>query len=220
MKAQVMRISMNAVMVPAMMLIPVVLHAQGGSATAQGQTQGQAQAQTPPSSPQAQTPPSSPQARIDAALSAAAKANVPAELVKSKIAEGEAKRVAPERVVSAVEARVTSLVRAVQTMKRAGVEAQSAGELAVTADALDAGVNENALIRVSREAPAERRTVAIAVLGDLVRLGNASDRALERVSAAAMNSAALANLRAEVVSQLTRGGLTSTLDAAGIVRVP
>jgi hypothetical protein len=36
------------------------------------------------------------------------------------------------------------------------------------------------------------------VLADLVRLGNASDRALARVSTAVASSAALANLRAEV----------------------
>jgi hypothetical protein len=105
-------------------------------------------------------------------------------------------------------------------MKRAGAEAGSAGELAVTADALDAGVSESALVRVTREAPAERRTVAIAVLADLVRLGNGSDRALARVSNAVTSSAALANLRAEVTSQLTVGGLSSTLDAAGVIRVP
>jgi hypothetical protein len=205
MKANAMKSTMMAVLVPTMLLMPAALRAQGGSAAVQGEAQVQAR---------------TPQARIDAALSAAARANVPAELVRSKIAEGEAKRVPPERIAAAVEARVTSLVRASETMKRAGVELRSAGELAVTADALDAGVGESALIRVSREAPAERRTVAIAVMADLVRLGNASDRALERVSAAVTSSAALANLHAEVASQLTAGGLSSTLDAAGVIRVP
>jgi hypothetical protein len=205
MKATAMKSTMMAVLVPTMLLVPTVLRAQGGSAAAQSQAAGQAQ---------------TPQVRIDAALSAAAKANVPAELVKSKIAEGEAKRVPPERIAAAVEARVTSLVRASEAMKRAGLETESAGELAVTADALDAGVSESALVKVTREAPAERRTVAIAVLADLVRLGTASDRALARVSTAVTSSAALANLRAEVTSQLTVGGLGSTLDAAGVIRVP
>ncbi|HEX7980040.1 MAG TPA: hypothetical protein VF461_15630 [Gemmatimonadaceae bacterium] len=209
MKATVMKSTMMAVVVPAMLLVPTVLRAQGGGVAAQGQTQSQAQVQ-------AQTP----QARIDAALSAAAKANVPVELVKSKIAEGEAKRVPPDRIASAVEKRVTSLTRASETMKHAGVQAGSAGELAVTADALDAGVSESAVVRVTRETPAERRTVAIAVLADLVRLGNASDRALARVSNAVTSTAALANLRAEVASQLTAGGLGSTLDAVGAIRVP
>jgi hypothetical protein len=207
MKSNAMKSTMMAVLVPTMMIMPLAVRAQGAGAAAQGQAQGQAQAQTP-------------QARIDAAMNAAAKANVPVELVKSKVAEGEAKRVPPERIAAAVEARVTSLVRASQTMKQAGAESQGAGELAVTADALDAGVSESALIRVTREAPEERRTVAIAVLADLVRLGNTSDRALTRVSGAVTSSAALANLRAEVVSQLTAGGLSSTLDAAGVIRVP
>ena len=205
MKATAMKSTMMAVLVPTMLLVPAALRAQGGSAATQSQAQSQTQ---------------TPQARIDAALSAAAKANVPTELLKSKIAEGEAKHVPPERIATAVEARVTSLVRASETMKHAGLEAGSAGELAVTADALDAGVSESALVKVTREAPAERRTVAIAVLADLVRLGNASDRALARVSSAVTSSAALANLRAEVTSQLTLGGLGSTLDAAGVIRVP
>ena len=205
MKTTLMKATMT-VLVPAMLMVPTVLRAQSGVA-AQGQAQGQAQVQTP-------------QARIDAALSAAAKANVPVELVKNKIAEGEAKHVPQERIASAVEARVTSLTRASETMKHAGVTAGSAGELAVTADALDAGVSENAVVRVTRETSAERRTVAIAVLADLVRLGAASDRALARVSSAVTSTAALANLRAEVASQLTAGGLSSTLDAVGSIRVP
>jgi hypothetical protein len=213
MKANAMKAAMMAVLVPTMLLLPAALRAQSGSAAAQSQTQSHAQSQA---QGQAQTP----QARIDAALSAAARANVPAELLRSKVAEGEAKHVPPERIATAVEARVTSLVRASETMKRAGVAGESAGELAVTADALDAGVSENAVIRVAREAPAERRTVAIAVLSDLVRLGNASDRALARVSTAVTSSAALANLRAEVATQLTHGGLGSTLDAAGAIHLP
>jgi hypothetical protein len=213
MKATTLKSTLMAVLVPTMLVLPAALHAQSGSVAAQSQTQSHAQAQT---QGQAQTP----QARIDAALRAAATASVPAELLTSKVAEGEAKHVPPDRIATAVEARVTSLVRASETMKRAGVQGEGAGELAVTADALDAGVSENAVIRVAREAPAERRTVAIAVLSDLVRLGNASDRALARVSTAVTSSAALANLRAEVATQLTHGGLGSTLDAAGAIRLP
>ena len=213
MKANAMKSTMMALLVPTMLALPAALRAQSGSAATQSQTQSHAQTQTPG---QTRTP----QARIDAALSAAARANVPTELLKSKVAEGEAKHVPPERIATAVEARATSLVRASETMKRAGVTDESAGELAVTADALDSGVSESAVIRVAREAPAERRTVAIAVLSDLVRLGNASDRALARVSTAVTSSAALANLRAEVATQLTHGGLGSTLDAAGAIRLP
>lgn len=207
MKTHAMNSKMFAVFLAVMLLVPNALVAQGASAQGQAQGQSQAQARTP-------------QARIDAAMSAAAEANIPAELIKSKVAEGEAKRVPPERIATAVEARVTSLVRASETMKRADVAMQNAGELAVSADALDAGVSESALISVTREAPPERRTVAIAVLADLVLLGNASERALSRVSAAVRSNAALANLHAEVASQLRAGGIKSTLDAAGIIRVP
>lgn len=186
-----------------LMLAPNVVLAQ--EASAQGQAQSEAR---------------TPQARIDAALSTAAEAKIPVELIKSKVAEGEAKRVPQERIAAAVEARLKGLVRASEAMRRADVTVQSAGELAVAADALDAGVSETALISVTREAPPERRTVAIAVLADLVLLGNASDRALTRVSAAVRSNAALANLHAEVASQLRAGGIKSTLDAAGIVRIP
>lgn len=207
MKTNKLNSKMIAVFVPIMLLAPFALHAQEASAQGRAQGQGQAQARTP-------------QARIDAAMSAAAEANIPAELIKSKVAEGEAKRVPPERIAAAVEARVTSLVRASETMKRADVPLQNSGELAVAADALDAGVSETALVSVTREAPPERRTVAIAVLADLVLLGNASERALTRVSAAVRSSAALANLHAEVASQLRAGGIKSTLDATGIIRIP
>src|SRR5689334_9600005 len=123
MKSIAKKSTMMTMLVPTIMMMPVALRAQGVSAAAQGQAQSQVQ---------------TPQARIDAAMSAAAKANVPAELVKSKVAEGQAKRVPPERIAAAVEARVTSLVRASQTMKKAGAESESAGDLAVAADALDA----------------------------------------------------------------------------------
>jgi hypothetical protein len=71
------------------------------------------------------------------------------------------------------------------------------------------------VVQISREAPAERRAVAVAVLADLVRLGQSSEQALARVSGAVLSSAALASLHAEVASQLRLGGLSSTLDATG-----
>lgn len=185
-------------------LLPTALAAQVQS---QAQSQTQAQAKTPA-------------ARIDAAVSAAAQAKIPASLLKSKIAEGEAKRVPEDRIATAVEARLRALLRASSALKRAEVEQHSASDLAVTADALEAGVSESALIRVSSSAPEERRVVAIAVLADLVRLGKSSDAALAQVTSAVSTSAALANLNAQVASQLRLGGLTSTLDAAGILRIP
>jgi hypothetical protein len=197
-----MKTKLMVAIVPVLLLSPLALHAQATT----GRTDGQSQAQLP-------------QARIDAAVSAAAKAGIPAQLVDSKIAEGEAKRVPMERIAAAVEARVTSLIHAKETLQHARVDVHSAGDLAVTADALDAGVSQSALIQISRDAPSERRAVAIAVLADLVRLGNASDRAFTRVEAALSTSAALANLHAEVASQLRLSGLNSTLDVAGLGRI-
>lgn len=199
-----MKLTLFYLTVAALVVVPAALEAQSAAATAEAQAQAQAR---------------SPKARIDAAMQAAARANVPASLLQSKVAEGEAKRVPPERIAAAVEMRLQSLVRASEIMSRAQVESASEGELAVAADALQAGVTESALITLTGTAAEERRVVAIAVLADLVRLGNPSDRALARVNAALTSSAALANLNAEVASQLRLGGLTSTLDAAGIVRI-
>lgn len=160
------------------------------------------------------------QARIDATMKAAAEAKIPVSLLASKVAEGEAKRVSEDRIATAVEARYRALVRASSMLKRADVEQQGAAELAVAADAVEAGVSDEAVIRVSRSAPAERRVVAIAVLTDLVRLGRPTDAALAQVTAAAGTSAGLANLNAQVGTQLRAGGLTSTLDASGMARIP
>lgn len=187
-------------------LVPGAVSAQG-TAQAQGTATAAAQATTP-------------RARIDATMDAAAQADIPVSLLESKVAEGEAKHVSEARIASAVEARYRALLRASSTLKRADIEQYSASDLAVTADALEAGVTGDAVIRVSRTAPAERRVVAIAVLADLVRLGHSSGEALTQVNAAVSTSAGLANLNAQVGSQLRAGGLTSTLDAAGVVRVP
>lgn len=187
-------------------LAPLTVAAQ--TADVRSTTQAQGQAQAGPA-----------QARIDAAIQAAARADVPTSLLLSKVAEGRAKNVPQERIATAVEARLNSLVRASYALKRADVEAGSAAELSVSADALEAGVSESALIRVSRRAPDDRRVVAVAVLADLVRLGQSSESALARVNAAVTTSAALANLNAEVSSQLRLGGLSSTLDAGGILRI-
>jgi hypothetical protein len=199
-----MRIELFMMLIALATLLPTALDAQAAGARAQSQTQGQAQGKTP-------------QARIDAALQTAARARVPVALLQSRVAQGEARKIPPERIASAVEARLQSLLRALQTFDRANLEAGSEGELAIAADALEAGVSENALIKLTRSAPAERRVVAVAVLTDLVRLGNQSEQALSRVTGALVSNTALANLNAEVASQLRLGGLTSTLD--GIVRI-
>src|SRR3954469_7174123 len=166
------------------------------------------------------TPSQPPRARIDAAVRAAAEAKIPTSLLTNKVAEGQAKHVDEAKIATAVETRLHALLRASSVMNGAGVKQQSASDLAVSADALEAGVSESALIHVAKDAPEARRVVAVAVLTDLVRLGQSSDAALTQVTAALGTSAALANLNAQVASQLHLGGLASTLDATGLIRVP
>src|ERR671923_268600 len=186
-------------------LIPAAAQGQSAAAHTTAQAQGEAQVRTP-------------SARIDAAMQTAASANIPVSLLESKVAEGEAKHIPQERIAAAVEARLQALVRASETMKRADVEAASNGELAATADAIEAGVSQNALIKVTRTAPPERRAVALATLSGLVQLGYASEQALARVSTVLGSNASLANLHAEVASQLQAGGAVSaTLN--GVVRI-
>jgi hypothetical protein len=166
-----------------------------------------------------------PEARIAAAMDAAAEARIPTSLLANKVAEGEAKGIPGDRIATAVEARLSALIRAAGTLDRAGLESQSEGELLVTADALEAGVGEEALVAVSGRASGQRRVVAIAVLADLVRLGSEPGPASARVNAAlgtntslanlsaeVAANAALSNLQAEVASQLQLEGLDSILD--------
>jgi hypothetical protein len=149
-------------------------------------------------------------ARIDAALETALSAGIPVDLLQSKIAEGRAKGVAEARIAAAVEARLQGLQRAADALRRSQVEATSTADLSVAADALEAGVSENTLIKVSRSAPAERRAVAIATLTGLVQLGHASEQALARVSAVVRSNAELARLNADVAAQLQRRGRLGT----------
>jgi hypothetical protein len=204
---------------------PALLHAQTqaaatanttANATIKSATHVHAESQT---NANAEVQGKSPQARIDAAMQAAAKAKVPTSLLESKVEEGQAKRVPQERIAAAVEARAKALIDAKQTFNRADIETTSTGELAVAADAIQAGVKKDVLIEAYENTPPGRRVVAVAVLTDLVRLGASSDQAFARVNSAVTSSVALANLQAQVASQLRLGGLSSTLDASGIVRI-
>lgn len=186
-------------------LIPTAAQGQSAAAQTTAQAQGEAQVRTPT-------------ARIDAAMQSAARADIPVSLLQSKVAEGEAKQIPQGHIAAAVEARLQALVSASETMKRADVEAASNSELAVTADAIEAGVSQNALIKVARSAPPERRAVALATLSGLVQLGHASEQAVARVTTVLGSNASLANLHAEVAAQLQAGGaVNSTLN--GVVRI-
>ena len=138
------------------------------------------------------------QARIDAALSAALDAGVPVSLLERKIAEGEAKGVPMDRIAAAVENRLEALTEAHDALAKAGLTSTTEGELSVAADAVQGGVSQSALVAVSQQAPADSRAVAIAVLTDLVAMGQASAQALARVEGAlARGPEALANLSAQ-----------------------
>ncbi|HUF13250.1 MAG TPA: hypothetical protein VMN78_09130 [Longimicrobiales bacterium] len=150
-----------------------------------------------------------PDARIDAALEAAARAEIPVSLLESKVQEGRAKGVAEARIASAVEARLNALVRAQGALARGGARAVGAADLSIAADALQGGVSETALLEVMTTTPPQRRAVAAAVLTELVRLGVASDVAVASVNAAiAAGGEALVNLPAQVPEAArSRGGV-------------
>ncbi|HET9982993.1 MAG TPA: hypothetical protein VFQ38_05385 [Longimicrobiales bacterium] len=200
----------------AMLLLPGVAAAQAAGPSAGAKTGSSASSATAAGAQGAPQQPAEGQpgaqaatARIDAALSAAAQAHVPVSLLESKVEEGRAKRVPEERIASAVEARLHALVRASEVMRKAGEDQPQPGELAVTADAIQAGVAQSALVQITREAPGDRRAVAVATLSDLVQLGLASEQALLRVDGAlSRGGEALANLRAEAAASLrVKGGV-------------
>ncbi len=146
-------------------------------------------------------------ARVQAVMDAAAKADIPLSLLQSKIDEGRAKGVSMDRIATALEARLKGLTRAQEVLSTGGVEDASEGDLAVTADALEAGVSEAALLQIQSTAPGERRMVATAVLSALVQLGHVPEEALTRVQAALQRGPdALANLRAETAHELNARG--------------
>jgi hypothetical protein len=200
----------------AMLLLPGLAAAQATSPSAGAKTSSSASgaaaggAQGTPQQPAAgQQGAQDAGARIEAALSAAAQAHVPVSLLERKVEEGRAKRVPEERIASAVEARLQALVRASDVMHQAGESQPEPGELAVTADAIQAGVSQRALVQITRQAPEDRRAVAVATLSDLVQLGLGSDQALLRVDGAlSQGGEALANLRAEAAASLrVKGGI-------------
>ncbi|MGQ0561724.1 MAG: hypothetical protein ACT443_07620 [Gemmatimonadota bacterium] len=202
--------SRMVLLISALAVSPMALQAQSAAATATSTTTAQAK---------------TPEARIDAAMQAAARAKIPASLIKSKVEEGQAKRVPPQRIATAVEARLEALLEAQQVMKQAKLEARSESDLAVAADAVQAGVSSTALVKMYTDAPRERRAVAVAVLTDLVRLGHASEHALARVSGALSSNVALAQLQAEVGAQVRqaaqagKGGVGAGVNAGGILRI-
>jgi hypothetical protein len=143
-----------------------------------------------------------PAQRIVAARQQAVRTGIPVALLDGKIAEGRAKNIPEDRIAAAVEHRLASLERARAAMGGgAHAPAIAAADLNVGADALDAGVDPAVLGRLAQAAAPDRRTVAIAVLAELVQQGLSSADALARVTAAlAKGSEALRQLPGEARS--------------------
>ena len=137
-----------------------------------------------------------PQQRIAAALDRARAGGLPVELLVSKVAEGQAKGVPMDRIAFAVEQRASAMTRAAAVLGGAlPGQIVASEDVAVGADALQAGVHEAVLATIASTAGAERRTVAIAALAHLVAAGDRPEEALQRVRAAmARGDQALMNL--------------------------
>ncbi|CAN5770015.1 hypothetical protein BH23GEM3_BH23GEM3_07140 [soil metagenome] len=154
-------------------------------------------------------------ARIAAAMQQARASNLPVALLESKVAEGRAKGVPEARIATAVEGRLASVSRAHDVMRRA--PGLNPAQLAVGADALEAGVREAVLGTLAMNAPADRRAVAIAVLTQLVRLGEPQEPALAQVRAALQQGPeALQQLPAQAAeAQRRRGPPQDASNASG-----
>jgi hypothetical protein len=129
---------------------------------------------------------------------------IPVALLESKIAEGKAKGVSLERIAVAIERRQSALERASQALRG---QVDAAASLAVGADAIESGVNEDVLRDVAENAPRDRRNVAIATLTELVHQGHAPQAALGRVKDAIKKGPdALTNLPAQPAAGSRGGG--------------
>ena len=144
-----------------------------------------------------------PQDRINTALDRARQVGIPLTLLENKIAEGKAKGVSIERLAAAIERRLAALERAQEAIGR---RPDAADSLSVGADAIETGVSDAALKAVAEDAPRERRSVAIAVLTELVEQGHASETALARVrDALRRGPEALTDLPAQARAGAARG---------------
>ena len=155
-----------------------------------------------------------PTQRIENALAQAGEAGLPIELLQSKVAEGRAKGISMARIAAAIEQRAQAMGRARDVLARAHPDRTPAGdEIAVGADALQAGVSTEVLRQVAATSGPERRTVAIAALTHLVTAGQVPEAALARVrEALARGNEALMNLPAVVGAG---GGPPPGVPAAG-----
>lgn len=152
-------------------------------------------------------------ARFDAALTRADREQVPTASLVSKALEGAAKRVPPDRIAAAVEQRLSLLVRAraaLQPERRDATRARVAAEISAVADAMQRGVDDDAVRRLREDAPPEEPiATAVHVLADLVQRGVPADVALDVLAAwrARGNSAADLTEVPAGIDRLVRQGM-------------
>ncbi|MBI4545211.1 MAG: hypothetical protein HY703_08455, partial [Gemmatimonadetes bacterium] len=185
-------------------LVPAAVLAQGsagagatgsGSGSASGSASGAAR-----SAADAQA-----DARIEAALEQALEVGIPVTMLESKIAEGKAKGVSMTRIATAVEHRLEVLTEARAAMGGAAAEA-SASTMAAAAFALEKGARAEDVKDVSQTSPPEQRTIALAVLGELVAEGKSSASAAAEVrSALERNLDLAAELSSETRAEIRLG---------------
>jgi hypothetical protein len=112
-----------------------------------------------------------------------------------------------ETVVTALVAGLNRLFRAEAVLTDEAVPAPSARDIAVAADALEAGVSEAALLEIRSTSPGAHRGVATEMLVRLVQLGHVAEDALGRVRAALRRGPeGLASLRSETERQMRDRG--------------
>jgi hypothetical protein len=101
--------------------------------------------------------------RIQDAIDQAQRAGVPASLLESRVAEGQAKRIPMDRIAAAVERRAASLIRAQDVMARS-VSGVTTSDLSAAADAMEAGIEAGSVAQIAQAAAGDDRAVALAVL--------------------------------------------------------
>ena len=138
-----------------------------------------------------------PAERIETAMTLAQEAGIPESLLESKVEEGRAKGIPMDRIAAAVDTRLGNLLAAQAALGDQIADVDPA-LLSVSADAIGAGVSGAVVGAVGNTAGADRRTVALAALTQLVSEGVGSEDALVQVEAAlARGPEALANLAAQ-----------------------
>jgi hypothetical protein len=153
-------------------------------------------------------------ARIETAKRSIAAAGIPASLLETRIAEGRAKGIPLDRIAAVVERRAAALVEARRGM--AGARGLGAADLGAGADAVEAGIDADAIRSVIAGAREQDRPVAIAVLTYLHReRGLPVDQALARVRAAmAKGPDALRSLPAKAAAEGRHGPKDGVGEAA------